>query len=109
MQHGTDGSHAAAECHRRLGLFQLAELAFQGSDCRVAHAAVDVAGQLALRHVVPGIDVVVAVGGTDHDRGLGSVVRMLNLLPAPHHTRTDTGRCIALEFLVLVHIRFPHR
>ncbi|MOA32050.1 hypothetical protein D3C78_1532390 [compost metagenome] len=109
MQHGTDGSHAAAECHRRFGLFQLAQLRFQRGDCRVAHAAVDVARQFALRHVVPGIDVVVAVGGTDHDRGLGSVVRVLDLFPAPHYSRADTDRCIAHDFFVVVHIRFPHR
>ena len=107
VQHGTDGRHAAAERDCRLGLLQFGQFCFQRGDRGVAHAAVDEARLLALRHVVPGIDIVIAISGADHDRGLRGVVRVLYLLPAPHDPRPHTGRSIALDFFVVVHIRFP--
>ncbi|MNV36253.1 hypothetical protein D3C71_1277230 [compost metagenome] len=91
VKHTADRRHPAAESHGRFGQFQLANLCFEGLDCRVAHAAVNKAGCLAQRNVIPDVDVVITIGGTDHDGRLSGVVGMPDLLPAPHGTGSRTG------------------
>ncbi|MNE71827.1 hypothetical protein D3C80_1677290 [compost metagenome] len=59
--------------------------------------------------VVPGVDVLVAVGGTGDDRGLGGVVGVLDLFTLPHHLCTDTGLHAVGDLCLVIHVIVSHR
>ncbi|MNN28857.1 hypothetical protein D3C81_1424400 [compost metagenome] len=84
MQYTADCSHSGTESDSRLCVFEFTEFIFQDRDSGIAHPAVNEAGLLSQCHVIPLIDIVIAIGGADHYGGLGRIVRMLNLLSSPY-------------------------